>query len=174
VRAFVAVEVPREAEEVPRESPLAPDHLTLLFLGETAPTTADDLERALAPALAHVPSFEFVLEGVGAFPSPARPRVVWRGVGRGTDALGALARVVRETVASVTGTSDPSPFVPHVTLFRVRSSRDRERAARMLAEGAPSPPPTTVPVRSVDLVESTLRPAGAQHRTRARFPLAVS
>ena len=35
--------------------------------------------RAVAEAAGPSPSFELRLEGLGAFPSPARPRVIWAG-----------------------------------------------------------------------------------------------
>lgn len=172
MRAFVAVEVPREGRSGSGTSASAPDHLTLCFLGEIDELRAGDLIRTLAPAVARVAAFDFVLEGVGAFPSRDRPRVVWRGVSRGEGELCGLARVVREAVASVGLAEDTAPFLPHVTLFRVRSPRDRERAARLLSSPTLAPPPTTVSVTSVTFVESELTSSGAIHRTRARFPLA--
>ena len=171
MRAFVAVEVPSGAGDPGGVATPAPDHRTLRFLGEIDEPTAEALLRSLGPAVARVPAFEFVLEGVGAFPSADRPRVVWRGVSRGEAELRALARVVRETVDASGAVRDPAPFVPHVTLFRVRSPRDRERAARLLAPGASLPPPTPVGVDSVQFVESQLTRTGAIHRTRARFHL---
>ncbi|MCI4372352.1 MAG: RNA 2',3'-cyclic phosphodiesterase [Thermoplasmata archaeon] len=171
MRAFVAVEVPPtlDAEIEPARS--APDHLTLRFLGDVDERTIEELIRVLAPSVASFAPFEFVLEGVGAFPSTDRPRVVWRGVSRGEAELRSLALGVRTAIRSAGGGDDPAPFVPHVTLFRVRSPRDRERAARLFAANASIPPPTVVPVRSVEFVESELTSAGARHRTRASFPL---
>jgi 2'-5' RNA ligase len=168
VRAFLAVEVPRPDAA---RTDVAREHLTLRFLGEIDEPTADAIAGALGPALAPIAPFEFVVEGVGAFPTAERPRVVWRGVGRGSAELKELARVVRATVVSVGVPDDPAPFVPHVTLFRVRTPRDRERAARLLGPDADSTPRTPVPVEAVELVESELRPGGAVHRTRARVPL---
>jgi RNA 2',3'-cyclic 3'-phosphodiesterase len=171
VRAFIAVEVPRGETRAAGELVAAPEHLTLRFLGDIEARTAEAIMAALAPALAPFAPFEFVLEGVGAFPTPARPRVVWLGVSRGKGELESLARLVGETVRPIVGTSDSSPFVPHVTLFRVRSPRDRERAARLFEAGAPLPPPTRVLVTQVQFVESQLSSSGAHHRTLARFPL---
>lgn len=174
MRAFVAVAVPKGEGAEAGGAHAAPDHghLTLRYLGEIDEPTVGDLMRALPPAVARVAPFEFVLEGVGAFPSAERPRVVWRGVSRGAGELRALAGVVRETVASMGMPEDPAPFVPHVTLFRVRSIRDLERAARRLAPNAPPIPPTEVLATSVHFVESQLTSSGASHRTLARFPLA--
>jgi RNA 2',3'-cyclic 3'-phosphodiesterase len=171
VRAFVAVEVPRaDGGNVAAITPVS-DHLTLHFLGEVDSETAERVIRALAPAVAHRAPFEFVLDGVGAFPSADRPRVVWRGVSRGVEALRTLADAVRTAATSEGGASDSAPFVPHLTLFRVRSLRDRERAARVLAPGASLPPATAVSVTRVQFVESVRSPSGVRHHPRAEFPL---
>jgi len=166
VRAFVAVPLGPEAEGTP-----APEHLTLRFLGEVPEAALAALETGLRPAVAQHPAFEMVVEGVGAFPSADRPRVVWRGVGAGADPLRRLADSVREAVAAAGFPDDPVPFAPHVTLFRVRSPRDRERARSLLEGIVPPPTPTPVAVREVHLVESRLEPGGAVHRVRRRFPL---
>jgi 2'-5' RNA ligase len=174
VRAFVAVTLPGGAAEGSPSTAAATGHLTLRFLGDVTEGTVEALTRALAPAVARTAPFEFVVEGLGAFPGVDRPRVVWRGVTRGVAELRALARVVREVVESVGVAPDRTPFVPHVTLFRVRSPRDRERAALLFRTEAGDRPPEVVRVTSVELVESRLEPAGAIHRTIARFPLAGS
>jgi 2'-5' RNA ligase len=172
VRAFVAVEVPPESvgPTVLPSSNLR--HLTLRFLAEVDESTAEGAIAALTADLSTVPTFEFVLSGVGAFPSQERPRVVWRGVGRGAAPLGDLARTVRGAIVRAGVPDDPTPFAPHVTLFRVRSARDRARAALAL-EPAASPPDLVVAVRSVVFVQSDLRPTGPLHTVRARFPLAT-
>jgi RNA 2',3'-cyclic 3'-phosphodiesterase len=171
VRAFVAVPVPRAPEVPSARSGLPPEHLTLRFLGEISDTLARDLAMSLGPALAPFPSFEIVLKGVGAFPTTDRPRVVWRGVTRGTVDLHAVAQAVNAVVTSLGGAIDPAPFVPHVTLFRVRSPSDRARAADLLHAVAPAPPTQVVPVTAIELVASRLTPTGADHTTLARFPL---
>jgi 2'-5' RNA ligase len=71
----------------------------------------------------------------------------------------------------VLGPSRDERFVPHLTLFRVRSPGQRRRAGALLAGAEPAPPPRRVAVREVHLKESTLAPGGAQHRTLARFAL---
>jgi 2'-5' RNA ligase len=170
----VAVSVP-EAGDPPNALP-APrgEHLTLRFLGEISDTMARDVTRELGPALVHMAAFDFVLQGLGAFPTTDRPRVVWRGVTRGSLELHALARAVNLVVEAHGGIPDPAPFVPHVTLFRVRSPRDRARAVQLLHEPSEGPPAQVVRATSVELVESRLTPSGPLHTTRASFPLARS
>ena len=169
VRAFVAVEVPASPEAGGPAS--APEHLTLLFLGEVPVERVGPIVAALTPVGAAVAPFDLTLEGVGAFPSPERPRVVWMGATEGAEALARLALGVRESLAGEGERDRRDPFVPHLTLFRVRSPGDRRRAVELLSGRAPAPAPRRVRVREFVLKESELSARGATHRTVASFPL---
>jgi RNA 2',3'-cyclic 3'-phosphodiesterase len=170
MRAFVSVEVP---------DPRAPDpstarsHLTLKFLGEVPDEVVNRLRPLVRAAVAPCAPFSVELRGVGAFPDPARPRVVWAGVGSGADELAELAKRVDEAVAIAGIPSETRPFTAHVTILRVRGTRDLDRARRWLTEGADRAF-GRAEVREVVLNSSELRPEGAIHRALDRFPLAGS
>ena len=53
--------------------------MTLAFLGDVAELDLNRVCQAVAAAAAPFPRFDLRLEGVGAFPEPARPRVIWAG-----------------------------------------------------------------------------------------------
>jgi len=166
VREFVAVEVGRAKEQ----TGTAPAHLTLRFLGEVAPGQNPVIATALAEVAHTVPGFVIRLEGVGAFPDPARPRVVWVGVTAGRTELVELARRVRVALDPIFG-PDREEFVPHLTMFRVRSPTDRAAARELLSGVRASPSAREVRVDELVLKESVLGPHGAVHRTVAAFPL---
>ncbi|HYB79594.1 MAG TPA: RNA 2',3'-cyclic phosphodiesterase [Thermoplasmata archaeon] len=170
MRAFVAVEVPPPSSEAHRGA--APDHLTLLFLGEIPRERVGPIAEALSPVAADATPFDLTLEGVGAFPSPARPRVVWTGATEGSAELVTLANDVRAALAHE---GDPTrreaTFVPHLTLFRVRSANDVRRAHELLAGRIPLPTPRRFRVAEFVLKESELSTRGATHRTVRTFPL---
>lgn len=173
MRAFVAIDLrdpatPREGVETAG----APSHLTLRFLGEVAEDREPSIAAALSEAVRPVSPFVVTFEGVGAFPSRRAPRVLWVGATAGRDPLVALALRVSEALAVVGFPPETHPFVPHVTLFRVRSARDRERARLLLDGTLPPPAPRTVRVIEIVLQQSTLTKNGAIHATRGRFPLA--
>ncbi len=109
------------------------------------------------------------LEGVGAFPSAARPRVLWQGVGAGRDEIVTLAGRVRDALEPAFGV-DRERFVPHLTLFRVRSDADRLAAEELLSGRRPPPAPRDVVVPALLVKESVLGPGGAVHRTVATLP----
>ena len=169
MRAFVAVEIPPPSGESRRSS--APEHLTLHFLGEIPKERVTPITAALTPVGAAIAPFYATLEGVGAFPSPDRPRVVWVGVTEGNAELTGLASRVQ---AALVGEGDPTrrnSFSPHFTLFRVRSSNDFRRARELLTGAVPPPAPRRFRVGEFVLKESELSPRGATHRTIGTFPL---
>src|SRR2546430_5286414 len=104
-------------------------HLTLKFLGQVREARTAELVAAIAQATSGFAAFEATVAGLGAFPTPTRPRVIWAGVGRGADALVGLAGRVDEALAALGFEREPRPFSPHATLGRVRTPR-RDPALR--------------------------------------------
>src|SRR4051812_9287408 len=62
-------------------------HLTLLFLGEVDERAVIDVCRAVAAVAADLSPFALSVHGVGCFPNPRRPRVLWAGVEEGRQAV---------------------------------------------------------------------------------------
>jgi 2'-5' RNA ligase len=183
VRLFVAVNLPAEerraiweATAVLRRSPLpvrwvaeAALHVTLRFLGEVDEARVDAITAALAACVRGVKPFAVALEGVGAFPSLAKPRVVWVGVER-HPALELLANDVEHALMTLAFEPELRPFAPHVTLGRAqRGARGGAAAFRDLAKlaGRVDHQGSTV-VESVDLMQSTLEAQGARYAVVSR------
>ena len=155
MRAFVAIDV--EPDRAPDAAPCAPAHLTVQFLGDVSPEQLDAILPALREAAAGFPAFDLTLAGVGAFPSADRPRVVWVGATDGADRARALARCVAEALTPLGFPPDAGEFVPHQTLFRVRSPRDRLRATALLGgDGLPPPRRLRVAVSYTHLTLPTI------------------
>ncbi len=171
MRLFVGVDVPAvSVEEIRLGRPEAPAHLTVLFLGEVAPERATGIAEAFADAVRdHVP-FDLELKGVGVFPDPARSRVVWIGVGDGSQELGRLHDALVAACRALALPIDTRPLVPHLTLRRVHGRRDVERAQRWLLE-FPATSFGRGRVTELLLKESLLGAGPAVHRTVARLPL---
>ncbi|HXQ48576.1 MAG TPA: RNA 2',3'-cyclic phosphodiesterase [Thermoplasmata archaeon] len=170
MRGFVAIEVPGASAVPGSPTGHAPEHLTLRFLGEVDAPTVARVSEALAGVAARFAPFELTLAGVGAFPDPARPRVVYVDVAEGRSEVVRLAADVQAAFSAVGIPPEDRPFVPHVTVLRVRSSRDRDRAHRLFEElGGRTIASTTV--RELLLKESDLRPEGAVHHVVGRWTL---
>ena len=183
MRAFIAVFPPPEIqaaaiaqalETVQRLGECASDrvrwvrpenvHLTLKFLGNVRKEILGDLCAALEEACAGHAPFDVALVGFGAFPSAQRARILWAGVGVGSDQLRALATDLQDTLAPLGFEREERAFTPHLTLGRLRSrpaSFDLPTVAGVLG----------FQVRRVELTESTLSPEGAAYRTIKAFAL---
>lgn len=147
IRCFVALVLPAELREAvaghfAREGRrisgvrwVAPGnlHLTLQFLGEVEEERITAIRQALDTAAAGHGAFRLGLRGAGAFPAPARPRVLWVGVGEGAAAASALAGSIACALAPLGFVPEARTFVPHLTVGRVGSPpRDRGALPRLL------------------------------------------
>lgn len=169
MRAFVAVGLPAPGLDIGRR-PTTPSHLTLAFLGEVPNERTTELVEAVRRGSGEFAAFRVTMRGLGAFPSPPRPRVLWIGIADGATELVELARRIRGELAESRFGFDERPFVPHVTLLRVRSGADAALARRLLDAHA-SDEFGSAEVDAVELKESHLTSSGAAHRTVERFPL---
>jgi 2'-5' RNA ligase len=145
-------------------------HVTLTFLGEQPDLQA---KAIVAEAAKPLPLRPFAVEwrGLGVFPSPRQPRVLWLGVTAGARELGALEAAVAERFASADQAEPGShrAFHPHVTLGRIKiPGRPLDWPA--LLEAAAMPAVTSL-VDHVRLYRSHGRPGGTGYEVLARARL---
>lgn len=93
-------------------------HFTLLFLGDISEDMGQRVQNELKTI--QFDSFDISFEGVGAFPKPKFPRVVWIGVKDGAKQLVDLAKIVEEKLSPLGFKSDKE-FKPHITVFRIKN-----------------------------------------------------
>ncbi len=99
-------------------------HLTLVFLGPVQRSRLELLTSALPARLPRLAALELGLGRAGAFPDRREPRVLWLALeARRPGALEDLGRL-RESLALLCREQgfvfDPRPFVPHLTVARLR------------------------------------------------------
>jgi 2'-5' RNA ligase len=107
--------------------------------------------------------------GLGAFPTPTRPRVIWAGTAP-APAFVALAEGVDRALAALGFPPETRGFTAHVTLGRVRVPRHEPALADAL-EAAAARPFGTLPVARVSLMRSELSPRGARYTELAGWAL---
>ena len=179
VRAFIAVDI-EEPTVVSRlvkirdsfvatGAPMKPVedqnmHITLRFLGNIPLSLADEIERIIRDARPR--RVVIRLRGVGAFPSIARPRVIWVGVedGEGARELKRLYEEIERGLRRLGFKPEREEFVPHVTLARLKGSRNIDRVVKLLTELADVEVGEVV-LESVRLKQSILTPRGPIYRT---------
>ncbi len=110
-------------------------HLTLAFMPDVPEYRLDDLIEATRDAAARRTAFELCLGGGGAFPDPARAKVLWVGLRQDEEAakeLDALAAGVRGSAAHSGSDVDGQRFRPHVTLARTGRPTPMDKWIRLL------------------------------------------
>lgn len=147
-------------------------HLTLKFLGSVSPSRLPALEARLADAFRAFGPDALDVGGVGAFPSLARPQVVWVGVR--APSLSALADAVETSCVAEGFAPEPRTFRPHVTLGRVRERGRRATPELALLARDGDRAFGTSSLGEVALFRSVLGGGGARHSVLASFRLAGS
>jgi len=138
-------------------------HLSLRFLGDTDTEKVRELSAGLDEAVDGVAPFALRVQGMGCFPNPRRPRVIWVGREDPEARLLPLQKAVERRVRSLGWEREKRVFRPHLTLGRVR-----DRARPPEGEWMREPQAMTFQVDSVDLIESQLKPTGAEYTTLHR------
>lgn len=111
-------------------------HVTLAFLGNVQDRHLDDLVNRLGRAAARRTPVHLAIAGGGAFPNPARAKVVWAGVDAGgatpAEEVRRMATGARAAGAKSGAGEDGGRFHPHVTLARTGHPIEATRWLRVL------------------------------------------
>jgi RNA 2',3'-cyclic 3'-phosphodiesterase len=146
-------------------------HVTLKFIGEVPETKL----AAIRSALAHVRSEQAVVldfRGLGFFPNEKHPRVFWAGI-EASPNLNTLAADVEEAMKTLGIPGEQRPFSPHLTLARFEQLRLPEQLRAAIQESA-TRDFGSLRTNQFRLIESRLKPSGAEYTTVESFPFAVA
>lgn len=188
LRAFLASEIPLSLQDAIESATsglckkLGPDlirwvpvhniHLTLKFLGDVSPSNLDLIKQMLMTEAAQHQAFDVEIAGLGSYPTPRRPRVLWVGL-NAPAALISLQRAIETSTARLGYASEERGFSPHLTIGRVRqnaSAADLQKIRAALEEtkiGSLG----TAHVDAVHLLKSELRPNGSVYTKLFSAPL---
>ncbi|MBI4574969.1 MAG: RNA 2',3'-cyclic phosphodiesterase [Planctomycetes bacterium] len=145
-------------------------HLTLKFLGDIPPLMVPEVEECLRLAASSTAPFAFSIEGVGAFPRPSTPRVVWAGVRETSGALRELHGQVEEAMRNLDLPREDRAYTPHLTLGRSRGPRGGRPMDSLLAAEARFRGGEQE-VEAMVLYQSDLGPGAPFHTRLATVPL---
>jgi|SRR5687768_7174940 len=176
LRAFIAVELPLEIRQNVQQatSSLRRDigslirwvalenmHLTLKFLGDIPSENVEVLTQLIHAQADSFNSFDIHLSGIGSFPNPRRPRVIYVGI-QAPAALEAFQRQMESAIHRLGYNPEERAFAPHLTIGRVRQhvSADDQQKIRRALEEATIDSLGTARVNSVHLYKSDLKPNG--------------
>ncbi len=140
-------------------------HITLRFLGDAPRALVEQLKVELNKI--EFSPFKVVFNSVGVFPDQNRINVVWVGIDEGNVGLVDLSGKINRVLARFNIPPDRRGFSPHLTVARVRTSRNREALLKTVKAFVDSEF-SFFEVNSFSLKQSTLTPAGPVYRDLQR------
>lgn len=183
MRVFVALEIPtavreklaallknlRELSSQPRWARPENLHVTLKFIGEVAPEKLGAIRAALARVRSDARvTLEF--RRLGFFPNEKRPRVFWAGM-QASPNLKLLAADIESAVEELGIAREERPFSPHLTLARFQPPHLPEKLRAAIQENA-AREFGSFETGQFHLIESRLKPSGAEYTTLESFAFA--
>jgi len=150
-------------------------HITVKFYGNVPVAQLPALQDALAASSQASQPFTLQVAGAGIFPSLRQPRVIWLGLIGDLAPLTVLHERVEAASVALGYQAEHRPFQPHITLARLRPDdtippRGIEAALHELG----ALPPVVLPVTTLTLYRSVLRPSGPVYTELYQFPLGGS
>ena len=99
--------------------PIKNIHFTMQFLGEVSDKESQNIQEELKSV--EFEPFEVCIKGIGVFPKPSFPRIIWIGTDeKGGKIMSDLALAISEKLSNF-GFKNDKPFKPHATIFRVKN-----------------------------------------------------
>ena len=186
MRLFVALEIPAavrdnlatQIEELRELSAKVADkrprwvrrenlHVTLKFIGEVSPAKLESIRGALSTIRSDGP-VDLNFRGLGFFPNEQHPRVLWAGLDASAN-LSPLAENIDRALETQGIARERRAFTPHLTLARIEPPGLHEKLrAAIQKNGAREF--GSFQTREFHLIESKLKPAGAEYTTLASYP----
>src|SRR6266851_5912724 len=183
MRLFVALEIPSAVREnlaallnslravSPQKRWVRPEnlHVTLKFIGEVAEAKLAGIRSALAGVRSEQPAkLDFCV--LGFFPNEKHPRVFWAGI-EASPNLNILAADIDKATEKLGIPVEKRPFSPHLTLARFEPPPLPEKLRAAIRENA-ARDFGSLRTSQFHLIESKLKPTGAEYTTVESFPFA--
>jgi RNA 2',3'-cyclic 3'-phosphodiesterase len=187
IRSFIAIDLPQETREKlaaiqeqlkqsragVRWVKPSSIHLTLKFLGDILTGQVDDIAAAAAQLLREAPPLTLCAAGLGTFPGPRKPRVIWVGLRGEVERLANIQSGLEKALEPLGFAREGRGFSPHLTIGRVK---DRHRLQPLIDAMSTLELPefNSFDADEIILYKSDLRPTGAIYTKLHRMPLAAS
>jgi 2'-5' RNA ligase len=183
IRAFLAIELPEDIlqamsrlqEKLKREingriSWTRPQgqHLTLKFFGDISKEDVNNICSAVQNRIVSEQSLNLKIEKLGVFPDTRKPRVIWCGITDDEERLLVFQKKLDSDFANIGFPSEERPFRAHLTLARIKDSRDLTGMSEVLKKyGAFVAGEFNC--KELILFQSNLSPQGAVYTKLAEF-----
>jgi 2'-5' RNA ligase len=146
-------------------------HLTLKFIGEVAPEKVECIRKTLS-AVRSEQGVALQFRGLGFFPNEKRPRVFWVSMDCSPN-LKLLASNIEGVLEKLGIPREQRLFVPHLTLARFDPPGISEKLRAAVHENI-ARDFGAMQTSEFHLIESKLKPTGAEYTTLQSFPFVVA
>jgi 2'-5' RNA ligase len=143
-------------------------HVTLKFIGEVSPAKLESIRDALAAIHSDAP-VHLQFRGLGFFPNEQYPRILWAGI-EASASLPPLAANIDSALETQGVAREKRAFTPHLTLARFEPPGMHEKLRAMIRRNS-GREFGSLQAREFHLIESKLKPAGAEYTSLASFPI---
>jgi RNA 2',3'-cyclic 3'-phosphodiesterase len=145
-------------------------HVTLKFIGEVAPTKLEGIRGALSAIRSDAP-VEIKFRGLGFSPNEQHPHVLWTGLAASAN-LPSLAGDIDGALERQGIARERRAFTPHLTLGRIEPPGLHEKLRAVIQKNG-AREFGTFQTREFHLIESKLKPTGAEYTTLASYPFTL-
>jgi 2'-5' RNA ligase len=149
-------------------SPLDNLHITTKFIGEYSPERLENLKSTLG-ALDKPGALTVQIRGIGWFPNPHNPRVLFAGI-QAPEGLRELASKTDAACEALGVPRETKEFHPHLTLARIRTPENLFDLKKAIAD-LPGTDFGAFTSTQFHLYESALSPSGSIYTKLASYPL---
>ncbi len=144
-------------------------HLTLKFLGEIKDAQCVEVCNITEEVVANHKNFELDIESIGCFGGKS-PRVLWVGMGAGSNQLRELAKNLDEKFTSAGWPKETRDFTGHLTVCRIRNSKAGAKLAQV-SEQYRDYQLGAIPADSVTVYQTELTPQGPIYTALGNYRL---
>jgi len=182
-RIFTAINLPSEIKEkliscqkewehLPvRWTPKENLHVTLVFIGSVTEAQTNKIKRVTEKVASSLNSFSVHFHNICLAPPNRPPRMFWV-EGRRNKEIVELKKKLEKALVKVKNTGlkkeESRTYHPHITLGRINKSEWRNLKQQPQINKEIS---INVPVNSIDVMKSELKPSGAEYSVLKKFPL---
>lgn len=184
IRTFVAIELSQEIKENLKEIQeelkktnadvkwVKPEniHLTLKFLGSISAQQISEIATELKSRLMGFGSFSIEVAKVGSFPEKGRLRVIWAGIGTGSQEAIQLQSKVEDSLKRFNFPQEDRLYTPHLTIGRARSPHNIKTLQELLITKS-SVQFGKMVVEDISVIRSDLKPDGPIYTTLEKIKL---
>ena len=134
IRTFIAIDTPETVTKVAlslqssvKVNPKAVRwvrkeniHITLRYIGPTAPGEVDMINRLLSEIVGQNSDLSLNVSGTGCFPKKKRPRILWLGVDGEVAKLKLLIEMINSEMDQLGYPQEERNYSQHITIGRIR------------------------------------------------------